>query len=123
MIHQLFNRAGILKSMLLIAMVFVAHQSMAQQIQPSTRGYAPVNGIKVYYEVYGKGKPVILLHGAFYNIQMNWGALIPDLSKTRQVIAIEMQGHGHTAFYERNLDIVTLASDVLARVTMSKFLS
>ncbi len=84
----------------------------AQTNKPDESGYAPVNGIKVYYEVYGEGKPLILLHGSFYTIGMNWGELIPELSKTRKVIAIEMQGHGHTAFSERKLDITTLAKDV-----------
>jgi pimeloyl-ACP methyl ester carboxylesterase len=101
------------KPILIIALLFfIAFQSNGQQVKPSGSGYAPVNGIKVYYEVYGKGKPIVLLHGAFYNINMNWGPLIPALSKTRKVIAIEFQGHGHTPFSERKLDIVTLASDV-----------
>ena len=55
---------------------------------------------------------LVLLHGAFYTIDMNWGQLIPELSKTRKVIAIEMQGHGHTPFSDRELSITTLASDV-----------
>src|ERR1700712_999353 len=101
-----------LKSILLIAMMFAASRSNGQQIKPSDSGYAPVNGIKVYYEVYGEGKPLVLLHGAFYTIQMNWAELIPELSKTRKVIAIEFQGHGHTPYSDRKLDIVTLASDV-----------
>lgn len=87
-------------------------QSSGQQIKPSNSGYAPVNGIKVYYEVYGEGTPLVLLHGAFYTIDLNWGQLIPELSKTRKVIAIEMQGHGHTPFSEREMSITTLASDV-----------
>ena len=71
--------------------LFTTSQSNGQQIKPSKSGYAPVNGIKVYYEVYGEGRPIVLLHGAFYTIEMNWGQLIPELSKTRKVIAIEMQ--------------------------------
>lgn len=98
--------------MLLIAIMFAAFRSNGQQIKPSHSGYAPVNGIKVYYEVYGEGRPLVLLHGAFYTIDMNWGELIPELSKTRKVIAIEMQGHGHTPFSDRKLSITTLASDV-----------
>lgn len=90
----------------------MASQINGQQVKPSAKGYAPVNGISVYYEIYGEGQPIILLHGAFYTIDMNWGQLIPELSKTRKVIAIEMQGHGHTTFSERKLDIATLASDV-----------
>src|SRR6478735_7082210 len=102
-----------LKSILLIAIIIsTAFQSNGQQIKPSNSGYAPVNGIKVYYEVYGEGKPIILLHGAFYTIEMNWGQLIPELSKTRKVIAIEFQGHGRTPFSDRKLDIVTFANDV-----------
>jgi pimeloyl-ACP methyl ester carboxylesterase len=86
--------------------------SGGQQIKPSGSGYAPVNGIKVYYEIYGQGRPLVLLHGAFYTIDMNWGELIPELSKTRKIIAIEMQGHGHSPFSERKLSINALASDV-----------
>jgi pimeloyl-ACP methyl ester carboxylesterase len=103
-----------LTSIMLIAIsiLFTASQLNGQQIKPSNSGYAPVNGIKVYYEVYGEGRPIVLLHGAFYTIDMNWGQLIPELSKTRKVIAIEMQGHGHTPFSDRKLSITTLANDV-----------
>lgn len=98
--------------LLMVAILFTVSRSHGQQIKPSDSGYAPVNGIKVYYEVYGEGRPIVLLHGAFWNIQMNWGQLIPELSKTRKVIAIEFQGHGRTPYSDRKLDIVTLASDV-----------
>jgi pimeloyl-ACP methyl ester carboxylesterase len=97
---------------LLIAIMFIGSSSSGQQIKPSNSGYAPVNGINVYYEVYGEGRPLVLLHGAFYTIDMNWGQLIPELSKTRKVIAIEMQGHGHTPFSDRELSITILANDV-----------
>jgi pimeloyl-ACP methyl ester carboxylesterase len=96
----------------LIAIMFIGSSSSGQQIKPSNSGYAPVNGINVYYEVYGEGRPLVLLHGAFYTINMNWGQLIPELSKTRKVIAIEMQGHGHTPFSDRELSMITLANDV-----------
>jgi pimeloyl-ACP methyl ester carboxylesterase len=111
---NLVNPVNSLKSMMLIAIsiLFTASQSNGQQIKPSNSGYAPVNGIRIYYEVYGEGKPIVLLHGAFYTIDMNWGQLIPELSKTRKVIAIEMQGHGHTPFSDRKLSITTLANDV-----------
>lgn len=109
---NLLKPHGPLRAMLLIAIMFIASSSSGQQIKPSNSGYAPVNGIKVYYEVYGEGKPLVLLHGAFYTIDMNWGQLIPELSKNRKVIAIEMQGHGHSPYSERKLDIVTLAKDV-----------
>ena len=109
---NLFKTHNPLRAILLIAIIFTASSSMAQQIKPSSNGYAPVNGIKVYYEVYGEGRPLVLLHGAFYTIDMNWGQLIPELAKTRKVIAIEMQGHGHSPFSDRELSITTLAKDV-----------
>lgn len=84
----------------------------AQEIKPASSGYAPANGTKIYYEVYGQGKPVILIHGAYCTIQMNWAELIPELMKTRKVIAVELQGHGHTPYSERKLSRETLASDV-----------
>src|SRR6188508_1718955 len=101
-----------LRAILLVAIMFIASSSSGQKLKPSNSGYAPVNGIKVYYEVYGEGRPLVLLHGAFYTIDMNWAELIPELSKSRKVIAIEMQGHGHSPFSERELSITTLASDV-----------
>lgn len=98
---------------LLIAILFAASRSTGQQLQPNSSGYAPVNGIKIYYEVYGQGNtPIVLLHGAFYTIGLNWSALIPELAKTRKVIAIEMQGHGHTPYSQRKLAFPTLARDV-----------
>jgi len=110
---NLFQTGKILKSVLFFAIIiFAAAQSKAQQLKPAESGYAPVNGLKVYYEVYGEGKPLVLLHGAFMTIQTNWGQLIPELSKTRKVIAVELQGHGHTPFSARKLDQAALASDV-----------
>lgn len=109
---NLLKASRLLKSILLTAILFASFQSNGQQIKPSSNGYAPVNGIKVYYEVYGKGTPLVLLHGAFYTIDMNWSQLIPELSKTRKVIALEMQGHGHSPYSDRELSIATLASDV-----------
>ncbi|WP_413670690.1 alpha/beta fold hydrolase [Mucilaginibacter sp. Mucisp86] len=110
---RVFKGSDILPPTLIIAMLFFTIlQCNGQQLKPAASGYAPVNGIKVYYEVYGEGKPIVLLHGAFYTIEMNWAQLIPELSKTRKVIALEMQGHGHSPYSDRKLDIATLASDV-----------
>jgi pimeloyl-ACP methyl ester carboxylesterase len=77
-------------------------------------GYAPVNGLNMYYEVHGSGDPVVLLHGSFMTIANNWTAWIGELAKTRQVIAIEMQGHGRTADIERDFSYENLADDVAA---------
>jgi len=110
---RVFKGSNFLKPVAMIAILFfTAIQSNGQQVKPANSGYVPVNGIKVYYEVYGEGKPIVLLHGAFMTIEANWGQLIPELSKTRKVIAVELQGHGHTPFSDRKLDLATLASDV-----------
>jgi len=109
---NLFNTHDLIKSLLIAIILTTASQSNAQQIKPTNSGYAPANGIKVYYEVYGDGKPIVLLHGAYYTIELNWGQLIPELAKTRKVIALELQGHGHTPYSDRKLSRATLASDV-----------
>lgn len=110
---RVFKKSNVLKHVLIFALfIFTVFQTDGQQSKPSLSGYASVNGIKVYYEEYGEGKPIVLLHGAFYTIEMNWGQIIPELSKTRKVIAIELQGHGHTPYSDRKLDLATLASDV-----------
>jgi len=111
--ERVFKGSDVPKLVLIIAMLFfTVLQSKGQQGKPANSGYVPVNGVKIYYEVYGEGKPLVLLHGAFMTIEMNWGQLIPELSKTRKVIAIEMQGHGHTPFSDRKLDLAAMASDV-----------
>jgi pimeloyl-ACP methyl ester carboxylesterase len=107
------KRVAISKPIVIIAIfLFTAVTSIAQTIKPIAKGYAPVTGTKIYYEVYGKGRPIVLLHGAFYDINMNWSQLIPELAKTRKVIAIEFQGHGHSPFSERKMENVTFATDV-----------
>ena len=106
-------KSNFFRPILTVALLFCSVLKLnGQQIKPTDSGYAPVNGIKVYYEVYGQGMPIVLLHGAFYTIDMNWSQLIPELSKHRKVIAIEMQGHGHSPYSDRELSITTLASDV-----------
>jgi len=110
---NLFKSSKVFKLVLILTTImFTASQLYSQKLKPSVSGYTPVNGLKIYYEVYGEGKPLVLLHGAFMTIDMNWGQLIPELAKNRKVIAIELQGHGHTPFSERKLDYTTLAGDV-----------
>ena len=82
--------------------------------QKPTTGYAPVNGLKMYYEVHGSGDPVVLLHGSFMTISNNWTGWIGELTKTRKVIAVEMQGHGRTADIPRDITYENLADDVAA---------
>ena len=92
-------------------LMMLATSDVSAQQKPTT-GYAPVNGLKMYYEVHGSGEPVVLLHGAFMTITNNWDGWIGELSKTRKVIAVEMQGHGRTADIERDISSENLADDV-----------
>src|SRR5688572_4817995 len=109
--------AALILTMLLSAVV------LAQE-KPTT-GYAPVNGLKMYYEVHGSGDPVVLLHGSFMTITNNWSGgtaldgkpgqnWIGELAKTRKVIAVEMQGHGRTTDIRRDFSYENLADDVAA---------
>lgn len=81
---------------------------------PAGGKYAEVNGLRMYYEVHGKGRPIVLLHGAFCTIDACFGQLVKLLSKSRQVIAVELQGHGRTADVDRPLSTVGMADDVAA---------
>ena len=76
-------------------------------------GYAPVNGLELYYEIHGAGEPLVLLHGAYGTASM-FGGFVPSLAKTRQVIVPELQGHGHTADIERPIRYEPMADDVAA---------
>lgn len=81
---------------------------------PSASGYAPVNGVQMYYEVHGSGgTPVLLLHGGLFNIDLQFGEVLPELARTRQVIAVDFQGHGRTGDIDRPLTSAGLASDVV----------
>ena len=86
--------------------------SIASAQQKPTTGYAPVNGLKMYYEVHGSGEPVVMLHGAFMAITDDWSVWINELAKTRKVIAVEMQGHGRTADIKRDMTYENLSDDV-----------
>lgn len=82
--------------------------------QPPFTGYAPVNGLQMYYEVHGAGRPVVLLHGGLLTIDLAFGEMLPGFAAARQVIAPELQGHGHTADIDRELSPLHMAGDVAA---------
>jgi pimeloyl-ACP methyl ester carboxylesterase len=71
--------------------------------------YALVNGLRMYYEIHGSGKPLVLLHGGF-----GWATVHPTLAMDRQAIAVELQGHGHTADIDRPLTYEQMADDTAA---------
>lgn len=79
--------------------------------------YAPVNGLKLYYEIHGTPNgepPLVLLHGGGSTIETSFAAYLPTLAKTRQVIAFEQQGHGHTADVDRPFTFEQSADDAAA---------
>ena len=84
-----------------------------QNIKPTESGYADVNGLKMYYEVYGQGKPIVLLHGSFTTI-------IPLMAKDRRVIETEMQAHGRTRDISRDFKYESMADDVSVFSNISK---
>lgn len=98
-----------------ILLMTMAFTDLSAQQGPMT-GYAPVNGVKMYYEIHGSGEPVVLLHGAFMTITNNWAGWIDELSRTRKVIAVELQGHGRTADIPRDPTSANLADDVAALI-------
>jgi pimeloyl-ACP methyl ester carboxylesterase len=88
--------------------------AVSAQAQQPTTGYAPVNGLKMYYEIHGSGEPLVLLHGSFVTIPSNWTGWIDEFAKTRKVIVVEMQGHGRTADINRDFSYENLADDIAA---------
>jgi pimeloyl-ACP methyl ester carboxylesterase len=81
--------------------------------EPVATGYAPAGDLDLYYEIHGAGRPTLLLHGAFMTIDL-MGPLLPGLAQSRQVIAVEQQGHGHTADTDRPLTYEQMADDTAA---------
>jgi pimeloyl-ACP methyl ester carboxylesterase len=85
---------------------------------PMQSGYAAVNGLELYYEIHGATQrdtlPLVLLHGAFSSIGPDFAGMIPIFARTRQVIAVEQQAHGHTADIERPLRTEHMAEDTVA---------
>jgi len=78
----------------------------------NTSGYAPVNGLSMYYEIHGTGRPLVLMHGGLTTIDLSFGQLLPGLAASRQAIGVELQGHGHTADTGRPLSLDNLADDI-----------
>lgn len=74
---------------------------------------ASINGIDLYHEVHGTGRPLVVLHGGVLNAETCFGAMIPRLAESHQVIAVDLQGHGHTADTDRPITLANLAADVV----------
>ena len=88
-------------------------------MQDCNNGYALLNGLRMYYEMHGKGAPIVLIHGGGSTIQTSFGRVIHSFAKERQVIAVELQGHGHTHDINRPETFEQDADDV---ATLLKYL-
>lgn len=84
-----------------------------------TGQYAEVNGIKLYYEIHGSGRPLILLHGGLGALEM-FGPNLTALAQNHQVIAVDLQGHGRTADIDRPLSVLFMADDIAALINHLK---
>jgi pimeloyl-ACP methyl ester carboxylesterase len=97
------------------AVVAASTPALAQetpvQSSPTRSGHVRANGIDYYYEVRGQGEPLLLLHGGLGNIEM-FGPLLPQLAQGRQVIAVDLHGHGRTALGDRPIDMVDIGDDL-----------
>jgi pimeloyl-ACP methyl ester carboxylesterase len=92
---------------------FSINQKGDEMTDDSKGNYAEVNGLNMYYEIHGTGQPLVLLHGAYMTIDA-MGEVVPALAETRQVIAVELQGHGRTADIDRPLAYELMADDIAA---------
>lgn len=91
-----------------------------ESVMPNTKsGFAPVNGLEMYYEIHGEGEPLILLHGGVQASEA-FGPNLPALAKLQQVIAVHLQGHGHTKDIDRPLRFESMADDIAALIAYLK---
>src|ERR687883_1246343 len=80
-----------------------------------TGQYSEVNGINLYYETHGTGRPLVLLHGGLASGEM-FGPILPTLAEHHQVIVPDLQGHGRTADIDRPIDVRLMADDIAALI-------
>jgi pimeloyl-ACP methyl ester carboxylesterase len=119
------NATNTLLTVLLAAAVVGCHSTQTQSqkgtatvstAKPATEkrtGYVPVNGVNYYYEIHGQGEPLLLLHGGLGSIDM-FGPLLPKLAETRQVIGVDLHGHGRTDLGTRPIRITDMGDDMAA---------
>ena len=107
------------KTLCVTGIILMSAISTMAQNGDAKGSYASVNGLKMYYEIHGSGQPLVLLHGSFGFIE-GWATVLPTLVKTHQVIAVELQGHGHTNDLDRPLTYEQMAEDVAALLQQLK---
>jgi pimeloyl-ACP methyl ester carboxylesterase len=98
-----------------VAMLAAAITPVTFAQETAKSGYAAINGLKYYYEITGKGEPLLLLHGGLGSIDM-FTHLRPVLTKNHQVIAVDLHGHGRTALGNRNISLVDQGTDMAALI-------
>ena len=108
--------AVVIAKIILMAWVVVGAQTRTTAV-PS--GYAPVDGLRMYYEIHGTGQPLILIHGGLGSTGM-FEPIMPELSKDREVIAVDLQAHGRTADIDRPLSYEAMADDVAGLIRYLK---
>jgi pimeloyl-ACP methyl ester carboxylesterase len=101
------------RSVVLILLFILTQVHMNAQPK-QTGNYAAINGLQMYYEIQGHGKPLVLIHGGGSTIKSTYGHILPELAKTHQVIAVELQAHGHTLDIDRPLSFEQDADDIAA---------
>src|SRR5438477_771289 len=79
-------------------------------------GRVPVDGVDLYYEIHGAGKPLVLLHGGLM-LADSFAPILPALAAGRQVIGVDLQSHGHTAYAERPMSYEAMAEDIAALIS------
>ena len=87
---------------------------------PAKSGHLEVNGVNYYYEILGQGEPLLLLHGGLGSIDM-FDPTLPSYTNNRQVIAVDLQGHGRTPLGTRPINLVDMGDDMAALLTLLKF--
>jgi pimeloyl-ACP methyl ester carboxylesterase len=113
MLRKTLYTVATIAGLMLVSSTFASAQG-DPSATPET-GVASVNGVEMYYEIHGSGEPLILIHGGLGGI-VEFSQLLPALAESRQVIAVELQAHGHTADIDRPLSFEVMADDIAALI-------
>jgi pimeloyl-ACP methyl ester carboxylesterase len=98
----------------MLALALAAMMPMAMAQPKPQSGHVEANGVNYYYEIHGKGEPLLLLHGGLGSIDMFRSGVLPALAKNRRVIAVDLHGHGRTALGERPISLPDMGDDMAA---------